>query len=61
VRLGFSPATANVKTARLRIEQPSRKSGDREFSPKAATKIERGASVITLGTTTTHIDLVETK
>ena len=59
VRLGLSPATANVKVARLRIEQPSRKSGDREFAPKATTQIERGAHAITLGTAITHIDLVE--
>lgn len=61
VRVSLSPATANVKTARLRIEQPSRKSGDREFATKAMTKFERGAYAITLGNTQTHIDLVENK
>ena len=61
VRISISPATANVKTARLRIEQPSARSGEREFSPNVKANVERGAYAISLGKVITQIDLVEKK
>lgn len=61
VRISLSPATVNVKIARLRIEQPSAKSGEREFSPKVKANVERGAYAISLGNAVTQIDLVEKK
>jgi hypothetical protein len=54
IKIGFSPANPNVKTARLRIEQPSTAVS---FAPKKKLAIERGAFVVALGNRVTNIEL----
>jgi hypothetical protein len=49
LRLGFSPANANMKTARLRIEQPAKVNGIGKLKPIGNFKIEREAFNIPLG------------
>lgn len=59
VKIGLSPAGPNVKTARLRVEQPAARSAS--FTPKQKLPIERGAHVIPLGRRASYIELNETK
>jgi hypothetical protein len=59
VRVSLSPATANVATARLRIEQPAKIVGIGTFQPKGEFKYERGAYVIGLDQGVKRVDLTQ--
>jgi hypothetical protein len=57
MRLGFSPSTEFLNSARLRIEQPARMSGAVNYRPAKSLKQEHGVYVIPLGKGTTWVDL----
>jgi hypothetical protein len=57
IRLGFSPGTEFLRAARLRIEQPAKKSGAVSYHPTKSMQQERGAYVIPLGNGITWVDL----
>lgn len=56
IRLGLSPATEFLHSARLRIEQPG-KSGAVGYRPEKSLKLERGAYAIPLDGGTTWVEL----
>ena len=56
IRLGLSPATEFLHSARLRIEQPG-KNGGVGYRPEKTLKLERGAYAIPLGKVTTWVEL----
>jgi len=49
VRVTLSPATAAVRSARLRVEQPAAVEGVGRIGPAEAFPMERGAYVVPLG------------
>lgn len=49
VRVTLSPATAAVRSARLRVEQPAAVEGVGRIAPAEAFRMERGAYVVPLG------------
>jgi hypothetical protein len=57
IRLGFSPATEFLHSARLRIEQPPKMSGAVNYRPAKSVHQERGAYVIPLGKEISWMDL----
>jgi hypothetical protein len=57
IRMGFAPATQFTKQARLRVEQPAKLSGVRQFHSKEELKIEREAYVVPLSSGPTWIEL----
>lgn len=57
IRVGLSPATEYLRTARLRIEQPAKMINILSYRPANPLKQERGAYVIPLRNTTTWVDL----
>src|SRR4051812_5687921 len=61
LRVGLSPQDQFTPEARLRIEQPARVSGVREFHPTTRLKLERAAYVVPLKTTVTWSELSSQK
>src|SRR5579864_2268870 len=57
IRLGLSPSTEFLYSARLRIEQPAKVRGSANYQPEKSVLQERGAYVIPLGTGITWVDL----
>ncbi len=57
IRLGFSAETEFLHSARLRVEQPAKKSGGMSYRPAKSMQQERGAYVIPLGKGITWVDL----
>jgi hypothetical protein len=57
IRLGFSASTEFLHSARLRIEQPAKKSGALNYRPAKSMQEERGAYMIPLDARITWVDL----
>lgn len=57
IRLGLSPSTEFLHSARLRIEQPAKMSGAANYRPGKSVQQERGAYVVPLGKGITWVDL----
>ena len=57
IRLGFSAATAFLRSARLRIEQPAKTGAAVSYRPAEPLKQERGAYVIPLGKKIAWVEL----
>jgi hypothetical protein len=57
LRVGLAAATKDTPAARLRIEQPARVNLLGSSHPVKSLKIERGAYVVPLGTSTTWVEL----
>ena len=58
VRVGLSPATEFLHSARLRIEQPAKISHAAGYHPATPLKQERDAYVVPIGNGITWVDLV---
>jgi hypothetical protein len=57
VQVTLAPSDANTPSARLRIEQPATISGIGTYAPTTSPTQERGAYVITLGSSATTVSL----
>ncbi len=57
IRLGLSPSTEFLHSARLRIEQPAKAGSAAKYLPAKSVEQERGAYVIPLGKGITWVDL----
>jgi len=58
VRIGLTPATQYLHAARLRLEQPAKVEGAKNYHPDKPWKQERGAYVVPLGTAATWVELI---
>lgn len=59
VRLTLAPSDAATPSARLRVEQPARRTGVGTFAPTGSYPKEREAYVVPLGSSTTEVRLAE--
>jgi hypothetical protein len=57
VRIGFAAANSFTPAARLRVEQPAKVNGVGSYAPTGAPRQERGAYVVSLGSSTTWVEL----
>jgi hypothetical protein len=58
ISVELSGATEFTPEARLRVDQPPGTGSVGTYSPKSSLKLERGAYVVPLGTTTTRVELL---
>jgi hypothetical protein len=61
VRIALAPAGPFTPQARLRVDQPARIVGVGKFHPAAVSATERGAYVVSLSSSETWVDIVQTR